>query len=61
MLSVTQFAPIDSSDLANGLAKPFERSAAHVHQDFVDPNMCYVPNGYPSPFYFAPGFFFFFL
>lgn len=55
MFFATQFAPIDSSDFANGLAKPFERTATHVHQDFVDPNMCYVPNGYPSPYYFAPG------
>lgn len=57
MFFSTQFAPIDSSDFANGLATPFERTATHVHQDFVDPNMCYVPNGYPSPYYFAPGIF----
>lgn len=51
-----KFVSVDSGDLANGLGKPFERSATHLHQDFVDPNMCYLPNGYPSTYYFAPGY-----
>ncbi|XP_052175082.1 YTH domain-containing protein ECT4-like [Diospyros lotus] len=50
--SAIQYAPVNSSTLANGLNNPFERPL--TPQDFIDPNMCYIPNGYPStPYYYG--------
>lgn len=38
--------------MANVQIPSFERSTPPLLQDFVDPNMCYVPNGY-TPYYYG--------
>lgn len=44
-----------SGNLVNGITKPFQRSTA-PRQDFMDPNMCYFPNGYAPTTYYYGGF-----
>ncbi|GKV30270.1 hypothetical protein SLEP1_g39099 [Rubroshorea leprosula] len=51
--SVYQYGSVDPGNAANGQIPSFERSATPLLQDFVDPTMCYLPNGYPSPFYYG--------
>ncbi|XP_023531921.1 uncharacterized protein LOC111794042 [Cucurbita pepo subsp. pepo] len=48
--TANQYGSIDSGNAAIGQI-PNERSVTPFLQDFVDPNMCYVPNGYPSYYY----------
>lgn len=50
--SANQFGSVDSVNAANGQIPSSERSVTPLPQDFMDPSMCYVPNGY-SPFYFG--------
>ncbi|KAK9290085.1 hypothetical protein L1049_008249 [Liquidambar formosana] len=54
--SAVQYGYIGSGNLANGISKPFERSTTPLHQDFIDPNMCYLPSGYPSTAYYYGGY-----
>lgn len=42
---------IDSGNVANGIQS--DRSITPLLPDFMDPTMCYLPNGYPSAFYFS--------
>ncbi|CAM8982580.1 unnamed protein product [Rhodiola kirilowii] len=49
--SLNQFGALGAGDLANAQSRPYELSTTPV-PEFVDPNMCYMPNGYPSPAYF---------
>jgi len=41
----------DSGNALNGQIPSYERSVTPVLQDFMDPAMCYLPNGYPSYYY----------
>lgn len=47
-----QFGSVDSGNAATGQI-PSERSGTPFLNDFVDPNVCFVPNGYPSTFYYG--------
>ncbi|GLT26968.1 hypothetical protein SLA2020_020020 [Shorea laevis] len=51
--SVYQYGSVDPGNPANGQIPTFEQSATPLLQDFVDPAMCYLPNGYPSAFYYG--------
>ncbi|KAK2982017.1 hypothetical protein RJ640_013227 [Escallonia rubra] len=42
----------DSGDAANGQIQSFDRSVTPLLPDFMDPSMCYLPNGYPSTAYY---------
>ncbi|KAM1995080.1 hypothetical protein ACFX15_028175 [Malus domestica] len=53
--SVNQYGSIDSGNAANGQI-PSERSVTPLLPDFVDPSMCYLPNGYPSTAYYYGGY-----
>jgi hypothetical protein len=50
----TKKASIDSNNVAHGIRS--ERSVTPVLPDFVDPTMCYFPNGYPSAAYYYGGY-----
>ncbi|KAJ4724010.1 evolutionarily conserved C-terminal region 2 [Melia azedarach] len=54
--SANQFGSIDSSNPAANGQIPSERSGTPFLNDFMDPNMCYVPNGYPSTAYYYGGY-----
>ncbi|XP_060197383.1 YTH domain-containing protein ECT2-like [Lycium barbarum] len=41
---------VDTKDIGNGQIQ--DRSLIPLLPDFVDPNLCYVPNGYPSTAYY---------
>ncbi|KAI4317340.1 hypothetical protein L6164_025214 [Bauhinia variegata] len=47
-----QFGSVDSGNAANGQIPSAERSVTPLLPDFVDPTMCYLPNGYPSTAYY---------
>ncbi|XP_073225642.1 YTH domain-containing protein ECT2-like [Cicer arietinum] len=47
-----QYGTVDSGIHANGQIPSYERSITPVLQDFMDPTMCYLPNGYPSTAYY---------
>ncbi|XP_004504214.1 YTH domain-containing protein ECT4 isoform X2 [Cicer arietinum] len=47
-----QYGTVDSGNHANGQIPSYERSITPVLQDFMDPTMCYLPNGYPSTAYY---------
>ncbi|KAL5563428.1 hypothetical protein UlMin_033175 [Ulmus minor] len=51
--SATQFGSVDSGNAANGQIPPSDRSVTPLLQDFMDPSMCYVPNGYPPAYYYG--------
>lgn len=52
--SANQFGSVDSGNAANGQIPLSDRSETPLLQDFVDPSMCYLPNGYPSTaFYYG--------
>ena len=48
--SANQYGSIDSGNSAISQI-PNERSVTPFLQDFMDPGMCYLPNGYPSYYY----------
>ncbi|XAR59919.1 hypothetical protein NMG60_11033099 [Bertholletia excelsa] len=48
----TKKPSIDSGNATNGQIQPYERSMTPILQDFMDPAMCYLPNGYPSAAYY---------
>ncbi|OMO81095.1 hypothetical protein CCACVL1_12609 [Corchorus capsularis] len=50
--SVYQYGSVDSGNTGNTQIPSFDRS---VIPDFMDPTMCYVPNGYPSAYYCFDG------
>ncbi|KAF8395980.1 hypothetical protein HHK36_017591 [Tetracentron sinense] len=52
--SVIQYGSVDSGEVGNGPI--YERSATPLLQDFIDPNMCYLPNAYPSTTYYYGGY-----
>ncbi|OIT08523.1 PREDICTED: uncharacterized protein LOC109230203 [Nicotiana attenuata] len=39
---------VDSKNVGNGQNQPMNRSVTPVLPEFIDPNFCYLPNGYPS-------------
>ncbi|XP_009799895.1 YTH domain-containing protein ECT4 isoform X2 [Nicotiana sylvestris] len=43
--------PVDSKDVGNGQIQSLDRSVTPLLPDFMDPTLCYVPNGYPSYYY----------
>ncbi|KAL6576671.1 hypothetical protein OROMI_010947 [Orobanche minor] len=49
----TKKASINSSNV-NGIQS--DRSVTPILPDFMDPTICYVPNGYPSAYYYSGGF-----
>ncbi|XP_042517804.1 YTH domain-containing protein ECT4-like [Macadamia integrifolia] len=53
--SAIPFGSVDAADVPNGQI-PLERSITPLLQDFVDPTMCYLPNGYPSTAYYYGGY-----
>ncbi|XP_051132069.1 YTH domain-containing protein ECT4-like [Andrographis paniculata] len=54
MPDATKKPSTDSNNRANGFR--VERSLTPLIPDFVDPTMCYMPNGYPSPAYYYGGY-----
>ncbi|XP_065865134.1 YTH domain-containing protein ECT2 [Euphorbia lathyris] len=50
--SVYQYGGVDSGVTANGQIQPSERSLTPFLPDIMDPTLCYLPNGYPSPAYY---------
>lgn len=53
--SANQFGSVDSANAANGQIPSSERSVTPLLPDFMDPSVCYVPNGYPSTAYYYGG------
>lgn len=51
-----QYGTVDSGNAANGQIPSYDRSITPVLQDFIDPTMCYLPNGYPSTAYYYSGY-----
>ena len=51
-----QYGPVDSGNAANGQIPSYDRSVTPVLQDFMDPTLCYLPNGYPSTAYYYGGY-----
>ncbi|KAL6563441.1 hypothetical protein OROGR_002400 [Orobanche gracilis] len=49
----TKKASVNSSNV-NGIQS--DRSVTPILPDFMDPTICYVPNGYPSAYYYSGGF-----
>ncbi|PIN05579.1 putative high-glucose-regulated protein [Handroanthus impetiginosus] len=45
---------IDSNNAANGIQS--DRSITPILTDFMDPSVCYLPNGYPSTAYYFSGY-----
>ncbi|KAG7951237.1 hypothetical protein I3843_13G155800 [Carya illinoinensis] len=50
--SSNQYGSVDSANATNGQIPSFERSVTPLLPDFMDPSVCYVPNGYPPAAYF---------
>ena len=50
-----QNGSVDSGNAANGQIPSYDRSVTPVLQYFIDPTMCYLPNGYPSTAYYYGG------
>ena len=46
-----QFGAVDGGDAANGQNQSCERFVTPLLQEFMDPSVCYVPNGYSSHYY----------
>lgn len=42
---------VDSGNVANGQIPSYDRSLTPLLTDFMDPSMCYLPNGYTSYYY----------
>lgn len=52
--SAIQDKPVDNKGAANPPKQPYRNAVTPPPQDFVDPRMCYVHNGYASPnFYYG--------
>ncbi|KAK6235744.1 hypothetical protein SCA6_011081 [Theobroma cacao] len=51
--SVYQYESVDSGNAGNTQIPSFERCATPLLPDFMDPTMCYLPNGYPSAYYYG--------
>ncbi|XP_021666488.2 YTH domain-containing protein ECT2 isoform X2 [Hevea brasiliensis] len=49
---VYQYGGVESGFPANGQIQSSERSATPFLPDLMDPTMCYLPSGYPSPAYY---------
>lgn len=50
--SSNQYGSVDSANATNGQIPSFERSVTPLLPDFMDPSVCYVPNGYPPAAFF---------
>ncbi|KAI3450925.1 hypothetical protein Pfo_007590 [Paulownia fortunei] len=50
----TKKPSVDSSNMANGIQS--DRSVTPLLPDFMDPTVCYLPNGYPSTAYYYGGY-----
>lgn len=53
--STNQYGSVDSGNVMNGQIPAFERSVTPILTDFMDPNVCYLPNTYPSTAYYYGG------
>lgn len=53
--SANQYGSVDSGNATNGQIPSFERSVTPLLPEFIDPSMCYVPNGYPHTAYYYGG------
>lgn len=49
--SGNQFGAADGGDAANGQNQSCDRSVTPLLPEFMDPSVCYVPNGYSSYYY----------
>lgn len=54
--STNQYGSVDSGNATNGQIPSFERSVTPLLPEFIDPSMCYVPNGYPPTAYYYGGY-----
>ncbi|KAK7247261.1 hypothetical protein RIF29_42141 [Crotalaria pallida] len=54
--SGNQYGTVDSGNTLNGQIAPYDRSVTPLLQDYVDPTLCYLPNGYASTAYYYGGF-----
>lgn len=52
----TKKPSVDSADTGNGQIQSFDRSLTPLLPDFMDPAMCYLPNGYASTAYYYGGY-----
>ncbi|WCJ37021.1 evolutionarily conserved C-terminal region 2 [Euphorbia peplus] len=50
------YGGVDSGVAANGQIQPSDRSLTPFLPDIMDPTLCYLPNGYPSPAYYYGGY-----
>ncbi|XWS52378.1 hypothetical protein CRYUN_Cryun11dG0064600 [Craigia yunnanensis] len=51
--SAYQYGSVDSGNTGNTQMPSFERSVTPLLPDFMDPIVCYLPNGYPSAYYYG--------
>ncbi|XP_077247947.1 YTH domain-containing protein ECT4-like [Tasmannia lanceolata] len=54
--SANQYGSVNAGEVTSVPIQSYERSTTPLIQDFMDPSMCYVPNGYASPTYFYGGY-----
>ncbi|XP_010257810.1 PREDICTED: YTH domain-containing family protein 2-like [Nelumbo nucifera] len=54
--STIQYGSVEAAEAHNGPVQSFERSTTPLLQDFMDPSMCYLPNGYASTAYYYGGY-----
>lgn len=46
------YGPANGGEIASALVPSSERATTPLLPDFMDPSMCYLPNGYASPAYY---------
>ncbi|KAI5384781.1 YTH domain-containing protein ECT4 isoform X1 [Lathyrus oleraceus] len=51
-----QYGSVDTGNVSNGQIPSYERSLTPVLPEFMDPAMCYLPNGYPSTAFYYGGY-----
>ncbi|XP_010257809.1 PREDICTED: YTH domain-containing family protein 1-like [Nelumbo nucifera] len=51
-----QYGSVETAEAPNGPVQSCERSTTPLLQDFMDPSMCYLPNGYASTAYYYGGY-----
>lgn len=49
-----QNGSVDGTKAANPPIQPYDRSLTPLIPDYIDPTLCYLPNGYaPHPYYYS--------
>nr|DAD42064.1 TPA_asm: hypothetical protein HUJ06_000294 [Nelumbo nucifera] len=51
-----KYGSVETAEAPNGPVQSCERSTTPLLQDFMDPSMCYLPNGYASTAYYYGGY-----